>query len=144
MAMKNPRGPGFREVEIASSVDGRHVAARQQIYQGSFALLETEHALLEQECFMLDLWIWPTLPDGGSQGLLSWRAEDTPAALCLALDAAGRVVARSDDRELIRSREALALPAPGFASDLEGRDRRLFLSVAPARFCARPCRAGPV
>jgi N,N-dimethylformamidase len=133
---ENPRGPGFREVAIPSAVDGRHAAAPREIFKGSFALLETERRLLDENAFALDLWIWPTLPDRGPQGLLSWRSDNTPAGLCLALDAAGRVVAESGSRKLIRSREALA-PRTWVRVRLEQRNGALSLLVAPRDFAPR-------
>ena len=133
---ENPRGPGFREREIPSSTDGRHKAAPQQIYRGSFALLEAERPLLEERDFKLGLWIWPTLPRAGSQGLVSWRDKDTQGGLALALDEMGRVAARLGDRELIRSREALS-PRAWVHIQLEAREGRVFLSVAPRDFSPR-------
>jgi hypothetical protein len=73
---ENPAGPGFQEREIASSVDGRHPAGRQEIFRGSFAELETPTPLLDDDNFEIDLWIWPTRPGLGAQGLLSWCARD--------------------------------------------------------------------
>ncbi|MGO8835698.1 MAG: N,N-dimethylformamidase beta subunit family domain-containing protein [Roseiarcus sp.] len=133
---ENPRGPGFLEIKIASSVDGRHAAGPRQIHRGSFALLETEQPLLEETGFRIDCWVWPTLPGAGSQGLISWRAPDSPAGLCLALDEHGRVIALSGDRELVGSREALA-PRAWAHIELAALNGRLSLSVAPRDFSPR-------
>jgi N,N-dimethylformamidase len=68
---ENPLGPGFQEREIASSVDGRHVAEPQEIFRGSFAEVDTPTPLVDATEFELDLWIWPTRRGHGSQGILS-------------------------------------------------------------------------
>ena len=104
---ENPAGPGFQEREIASSVDGRHPAGRQEIFRGSFAELETPTPLLDDDNFEIDLWIWPTRPGLGAQGLLSWCAPNRNSLL-VALDDVGRVAACIGSREIIRSRESLA------------------------------------
>jgi N,N-dimethylformamidase len=104
---ENPAGPGFQEREIASSVDGHHPAGRQEIFRGSFAELETPTPLLDDDNFEIDLWIWPTRPGLGAQGLLSWCAPNRNSLL-VALDDVGRVAACIGSREIIRSRESLA------------------------------------
>ena len=136
MATKIHAAQDFENAKIPSSTDGRHKAAPQQIYRGSFALLEAERPLLEERDFKLGLWIWPTLPRAGSQGLVSWRDKDTQGGLALALDEMGRVAARLGDRELIRSREALS-PRAWVHIQLEAREGRVFLSVAPRDFSPR-------
>jgi N,N-dimethylformamidase len=105
---ENPRGPGFQEREIASSVDGRYQAGRQEIFRGSFAQAETPAPLVDDADFDIDLWIWPTRLGDDAQGLLSWHAPDCANGLLLALDDAGRIVAKSGAREIVRSRESLA------------------------------------
>ena len=107
-----------------------------RFYRGSFALLEAERPLLKERDFKLGLWIWPTLPRAGSQGLVSWRDRDTQGGLALALDEMGRVAARMGDRELVRSREALS-PRAWVHIQLEAREGRVFLSVAPRDFSPR-------
>jgi N,N-dimethylformamidase len=133
---ENPRGPGFQEREISSSVDGRHAAGPQEIFRGSFAQLETPAPLLDEDDFEIDLWIWPTRPALGAQGLLSWRAPDCAHGLCLALDESGRVVAQSGTREIVRSREALASRA-WVRIRLEGRRSRFNLAITPRDYSPR-------
>ena len=95
---ENPRGPGFQEREISSSIDGRHAAGPQEIFRGSFAELETpprlhrERRLRDRPLDMAD-----TSRASAAQGIISWRAPECPAGLCLALDETGRVVAQSGD-----------------------------------------------
>lgn len=121
---ENPRGPGFQEREISSSIDGRHAAGPQKIFRGSFAELETPPRLIERDDFEIDLWIWPTRPSIGRQGIISRRAPECPEGLCLALDETGRVIAQSGTREVVRARQPLASRA-WVRIRLQGRGRRL-------------------
>jgi N,N-dimethylformamidase len=133
---ESPRGPGFLEREISSSADGRYIAGPREIFRGSFALLETARPLVDDHFFTIEVWVWPTLPSAGTQGLLSWRAENTPGGLCLALDDAGHIVVGSGAGELIRSREAVIRRAWVHVR-LEAQYRRLTLTVAPRDFSPR-------
>ena len=133
---ENPRGPGFQEREILACPGGRAKAGPQEIYKGSFALLETSAPLLDEDDFDIDLWIWPTLPNAGPQGLLSWRASGRPGALCLGLDAEGRVTVEAAGRCLVRSRESLAKRA-WMRLNVGGRAGRIRLSVTPRDYSPR-------
>ena len=138
---ENPRGPGFQEREISSSIDGRHAAGPQEIFRGSFAELETTARLIERDDFEIDLWIWPTRPSIGSQGIISWRAPECPEGLCLALEETGRVVVQSGTREIVRSRGPLARRA-WVRIRLHGRGGRFELSITPRDYSPRYERAG--
>ena len=133
---ENPRGPGFQEREISSSIDGRHAAGPQEIFRGSFAELETPPRFIERDDFETDLWIWPTRPSIGRQGIISWRAPECPEGLCLALDETGRVVAQSGTREVVRAREPLACRA-WVRIRLRGRGGRFELSITPRDYSPR-------
>jgi N,N-dimethylformamidase len=133
---ENPRGPGFQEREISSSIDGRHAAGPQEIFRGSFAELETPPRFIERDDFEIDLWIWPTRPSIGRQGIISWRAPECPEGLCLALDETGRVVAQSGTREVVRAREPLACRA-WVRIRLRGRGGRFELSITPRDYSPR-------
>ena len=129
---ENPRGPGFQEREISSSIDGRHAAGPQEIFRGSFAELETPLRLIERDDFEIDLWIWPTRPSIGRQGIISWRAPECPEGLCLALDETGRVIAQSGTREVVRARQPLAGRA-WVRIRLQGRGGRIRALHHPSR-----------
>ena len=49
---ENPRGPGFKETEVASSLDGRHAGVARTIRKGSYGLVP--HAMPEGS-FSLDI-----------------------------------------------------------------------------------------
>ena len=64
----HPAGPGFREVEIASPINGEHPARFQPTHAGSYARLESGAVLDALESFSVAVVIWPTTPLGRSQG----------------------------------------------------------------------------
>jgi N,N-dimethylformamidase len=133
---EDPRGPGFQEREILTCPGVRVKAGPQEIYKGSFALLETPAPLLDDNDFGIDFWLWPTLPGAAPQGLLSWRSADRPSALCVDLDESGRVSVEADGRKLLNSREPLAKRSWAHVT-ITGRAGRLGLSVTPRDFSPR-------
>jgi N,N-dimethylformamidase len=133
---ENPRGPGFQEREIVSAVNGRYQAGPQEIYRGSFAQVETPAPLVEDADFDIDIWIWPTRPGHDAQGLLSWRAPNCANGLLLGLDGAGRIVAKSGAREIVRSREPLGSRVWARVR-LEGGRDGFKLTVAPRDYSPR-------
>lgn len=85
---ENPRGPGFKENEIDSSLDGAHPGAPRTIRKGSYGFVDCP---LPDGTFGLDAWIWPTLPGPDPQGIMAWQAEDGESTVGLYLAADGRV-----------------------------------------------------
>lgn len=68
---ENPLGPGFKEEEIKSPIDGEYHGREQVIPSGSYAYVE---GLELGERFAFEAWIYPTTPDLGSQGILTLGA----------------------------------------------------------------------
>lgn len=73
----NPNGPGFKEVELDSPINGIHQGRPQVIHSGSYGLVPDRQAL-HVDSFTLQCWIWPTMPtkpDGywhpGAQALIA-------------------------------------------------------------------------
>ena len=64
---ENPIGPGFKEIEIASALDGIHSGQPRTIRKGSYGIVLCP---VPATSFVLDVWIWPTLPgpDGREPG----------------------------------------------------------------------------
>ena len=65
---ENPKGPGFRESAVPSAIDGRHEGAARTINPGSCGIIEIAPPI-SAHSFTLGLWVWPTLPRKGIQGL---------------------------------------------------------------------------
>jgi N,N-dimethylformamidase len=111
----NPRGPGFKEVEVPSACDGRYSGREQKYPRGSYVRVEDpERALVGDTQLLLDVLIMPTLlgdgPNGravrrGAQGILTrWDAAsrtgwalvvDETGATCLWLGDGERLTAVS-------------------------------------------------
>lgn len=92
---ENPAGPGFKETELASPVNGRHPGEARRMTKGSCAV-----AALPPETragatgWSLALWVWPTLVDA-EHGLIA------SGDLALLLGADGRARFRAGGAELV-------------------------------------------
>ncbi len=71
----NPAGPGFKEEEIPSRVDGVYPGRVQPLHNGSYVRV-ADHPLLRQSGdFYVEAHIFPTTPGGQPQGLITkWDA----------------------------------------------------------------------
>jgi N,N-dimethylformamidase len=72
-------GPGLRETEIASSIDGDYAAQQQPDTSGSYVEVDDPARLLSgRSALSLSLTVYATLVDGALQGLIgSWDCEDS-------------------------------------------------------------------
>lgn len=71
----NPVGPGLKVEEIPSSINGKYPGIKQSIHAGSYAVIPLSHQQLASlqsfgEAFEVELFIFPTTPDRGSQYLI--------------------------------------------------------------------------
>ncbi|MHB0991810.1 MAG: N,N-dimethylformamidase beta subunit family domain-containing protein [Burkholderiales bacterium] len=79
----NPRGPGFIEFPVSSSVNSEYPGRRQVIQSGSYGYV-LDSPEFRVESFTLQCWVWPTTPKThpkywkhGAQGLLTkWSPFD--------------------------------------------------------------------
>lgn len=71
----HPDGPGRKEALLETSVSGDYPGREQPIHTGSYAIVHDGARLHDLSSFTLACWIYPTLPDAGTQGLLTrWDA----------------------------------------------------------------------
>lgn len=107
----NPEGPGYKEIEFASSINGNYQGRKQHIRAGSYVRVPDSRPLRALTSFTVQTFIWPTTPNKGKQALLSkWSPEEKSGfALiidergCLALeigDGTGSVERISTNKEL--------------------------------------------
>ena len=85
----NPGGPGFKEIEIATAVDGEYPGRVQPIVGGSHVLVPDAPALRLAGSLTVQAWIFPTLPGPGAQGLLTQWDTAVGAGYGLVLDEEG-------------------------------------------------------
>jgi N,N-dimethylformamidase len=85
---ESPRGPGFKESLVNSSIDGVYSGAPRRVRKGSYGIVEMKHSF---ECLTVAAWIWPTAPRQ-AQGVIS--ATDAKGSLSwgLALNDEGRLL----------------------------------------------------
>lgn len=69
----NPAGPGYREIAMASPVDGSHFAPAQAARRGSFGAA-SGLAVQPDTALAIGATVWPTLPQAGRQGVVALAA----------------------------------------------------------------------
>jgi N,N-dimethylformamidase len=87
---ENPKGPGFKETIVPSPIDGPHQGAARTINPGSCGIIEIAPPI-SPPLFTLGLWVWPTLPGKGIQGLVAGFGASNRAWFELRLGEAGAV-----------------------------------------------------
>ncbi len=72
----NPAGPGMKLLDLSSVFDKSFASRVQHAHPGSYGIVERAAALSPLEAITIAATIWPTLPDGGDQCVLSrWDAD---------------------------------------------------------------------
>ena len=92
----NPRGPGFKEEEVPSAINGRYPGREQHIHLGAYVEVPTAAALDCGGGVTLQAWVFPTSPGKCEQALLSRWAEGR-GGYSLMLNAAGALELRVGD-----------------------------------------------
>ncbi|MFA5956507.1 N,N-dimethylformamidase beta subunit family domain-containing protein [Hyphomicrobium sp.] len=93
----NPKGPGYKEEEIASEINGEYQGRKQHIHAGSYVTVPDARPLSRLESFTVQAFIWPTTPQKGKQGLISkWSAKDN-SGFALIIDEQGSIALEIGD-----------------------------------------------
>ena len=72
----NPRGPGFKEELISTTVSREYRGRKQVIHTGSHVIVPDSPILRLQSSLTVQAWIYPTTPQKGVQGLLTkWSVD---------------------------------------------------------------------
>ena len=71
----NPQGPGFREMEVDSPINGRYPVRRQPTWAGSYVRFPITTELDACESFTVLALVWPTTPKKGRQALMTRWSE---------------------------------------------------------------------
>jgi len=92
----NPKGPGFKVVEVPSSLDGEHDGKEQKLHPGSYVRVDDGGVLAPAGSFSLACWVYPTGARRGPQALLGRWLESETRGYLLHLTAEGEVAFRVD------------------------------------------------
>src|SRR3954470_2008237 len=68
---ESPAGPGYREDELDSALDGEYPGRVQGFPSGSYVRVEDAPALHPRRSFAVEAWVWPTTPGSRRQGLVT-------------------------------------------------------------------------
>ena len=81
---ESPAGPGFKERQVPSAIDGEYPGRSKPIHSGSYVHVPAHPALDTLASFTVTAWLYPTIPAAGLQGLIT-RWTDNPAPQGFAL-----------------------------------------------------------
>lgn len=125
----SPGGPGLREAPVPSAVDGEYPARRQRAIAGSHVLVPSSPAFDEPSALTFEVWVWPTTPSRGEQGLLTRWSENR--GLGLFIDAAGCAALRVGAFELSSGVPLMARAWTRIAGAYDGTSGRARLVQRP-------------
>lgn len=80
-----PSGPGLKEEAVACPIDGVHAGRYQPIAIGSYAVAPHGPALDGLASFTVQMYVWPTTPSKGRQGLVARWSDHDRAGFALAI-----------------------------------------------------------
>src|SRR5215831_4422822 len=132
----NPAGPGFKEQVLQTTVRGTYAGRSQPYRHGSYVRVPDSPVLRELRSFTISLWLYPTTPALGVQGLLgTWSPDKTGFAL--GIDETGALalwLGAGGDVEHI-STEALLQAGTWYfgAASYDAETGRVLLVQRPAR-----------
>jgi N,N-dimethylformamidase len=93
----NPKGPGFKETVVPTSMARRYRGRRQDIAIGSYVMVENAPVLEALQSFTVTAFVWPTTPGARPQALIGKFAPRTRAGFVLMIDEAGALALRIGD-----------------------------------------------
>ncbi len=81
----NPAGPGYKEVEIDTAINGTYRGQSQPVFAGSYIYVPDDERLTLSS-FSLGALIYPTTPDLGKQGIITKWSETEETGYGLFID----------------------------------------------------------
>lgn len=89
LADPDPNGPGIKETEPGTPIDGPVPLRFQPIHPGSCAVVPDAPALTGFDAFSVGCYLWPTLLEAGAQTIIARWRDDAREGWRLGLDADG-------------------------------------------------------
>lgn len=130
----NPAGPGYRETPMPCAIEGEHRGIAQAIRLGSWVEVPAIDLGTEGTPLLLVATVWPTLPDGGEQVVVSCTAGG--ASLSLGLGPGGAFARLSGGGGEASARTGVALTGRAWhdiACRLDPATGMLSVAQAPRR-----------
>ena len=108
---ESPAGPGFKEREVPSAIDGQYPGRSKPIHSGSYVHVPAHPALDALTSFTVAAWIFPTTPAAGLQGLVSrWPNDAAPRGFALVIGPNGDLGFHLADGQIPPVRTATGAP----------------------------------
>ena len=83
---ESPAGPGYKEREVPSAINGHYPGRPKPIHSGSYVHIPAHPALDTLASFTVTAWIYPTTPANGLQGLITrWTDDPAPHGFALVI-----------------------------------------------------------
>ena len=93
---RNPKGPGFRVIDVASPLDGEYDGKNQGLFPGSYVRVDDGGVLAPAGSFSLACWVYPTGARRGPQALIGRWLDEAAQGYLLYLTAEGKPAFRVD------------------------------------------------
>ena len=83
---ESPAGPGYKEREVPSAINGEYPGRSKPIHSGSYVYVPSHPELEALSSFTVTAWVFPTTPTAGLQGLVSrWTDDPAPQGFALVI-----------------------------------------------------------
>ena len=83
---ESPAGPGYKEREVPSAINGEYPGRSRPIHSGSYVHVPSHPKLDALASFSVTAWIFPTTPTAGLQALVSrWTDDPAPQGFALVI-----------------------------------------------------------
>ena len=108
---ESPAGPGYKEREVPSAINGEYPGRSKPIHSGSYVHVPAHPALDALTSFTVAAWIFPTTPAAGLQGLVSrWPNDAAPRGFALVIGPNGDLGFHLADGQIPPVRTATGAP----------------------------------
>ena len=83
---ESPAGPGYKERQVPSAIDGHYPGRPKPIHSGSYVHIPAHPVLDALTSFTVTAWLYPTTPANGLQGLITrWTDAPSPHGFALVI-----------------------------------------------------------